>query len=240
MVAGSLKNLVTSISSAVVPALGSVTAGNNIDEKNIIFDYYEFGISFVTVFAFSCGCLLINPFIKVYTAGIIDANYNQPVFGVLLMLAEAIYCLRDPYVSMAYVSGHFKQTAKYAYGEATMNIVISVLLVQHFGLVGVALGTLVSMFYRMIMHAYYLKINIIQRPIKKSCKNIITSCTLLVCCSAIGLFLAPFFNGGVTTWITWAIVTVFCVLTIMCGIHYVVNKELFLKMIYRILKRNTN
>lgn len=240
MVAGSLKNLVTSISSAVVPALGSVAVGNDIKEKNKVFDYYEFGISFVTVFAFSCGCLLINPFIKIYTAGIADANYNQPVFGVLLMLAEAIYCLRDPYVSMAYVSGHFKQTAKYAYVEATMNIVVSVLLVKHFGLIGVAIGTLVSMFYRMIMHVYYLKINLIQRPIRKSSKNIAISCFLLISCSAIGLFLAPFFNGGVTTWIAWAIVIVFCVLTIMCGIHYVVNNDLFLKMIYRILKRNTN
>lgn len=125
---------------------------NKINEA---FDIYDTGINLITTFAFACGIVLIVPFVNIYTSGISDANYIQPVFGIMLLISEAIYCYRYPYVSIAYASGKSKETAKYAYIEAISNIVISVLLVVRFGLVGVAVGTFVSMCYRQIMLVIY-------------------------------------------------------------------------------------
>lgn len=93
MVIGSLKNLVMSISSAVVPSIGNTLASGDSDIINDAFDTYETGINIITTFAFACGIVLIVPFVNIYTAGIVDANYIQPVFGILLMIAEAIYSL---------------------------------------------------------------------------------------------------------------------------------------------------
>lgn len=167
MVANALKNLTMAISRGFSPTLGNVLAKGNQKESNEVVDEYEFVINFVSIVLFTCGCSLIIPFVSVYVKGVNDANYIQPLFGIILLLAEEVYCLREPYVGTAYVCGKYKETAKYAYVEAGLNLVISLLLVKKYGLVGIAFGTLVSMVYRMISHVFYLKHNIIQRPVKK-------------------------------------------------------------------------
>lgn len=173
MVAGMLKNIVISISQAISPSMGNILARGDEEAKGDAFDLYEFGINLVTTWLFSCAIVLVVPFVLVYTAGISDANYEQPLFGILLLVAEAIYCYRDPFVAAAYASGHFRQTARYAYVEAALNIGISVVLVSQYGIVGVAIGTAVSMLYRLVMSVVYLQRNILQRPAAKWARNIL-------------------------------------------------------------------
>jgi O-antigen/teichoic acid export membrane protein len=127
----------------------------------------------------SCA-LLIVAFVKVYTSGISDCNYERPLFAVLLVVAEAIYCVRDPYVSVVYAAGHYKETAVGAYAEAIINIVFSVLLVGRLGLEGIALGTLVAMLFRMIYHIIYLKNHILNRSLILALKRIFVSLLIIV------------------------------------------------------------
>lgn len=163
LIVNAMKNLVLSVSQAIVPSFGKVLASDNQEESNTAFDIYEFGIDFITIFIFACGLVLITPFVKVYTLGINDANYIQHTFGYILVLAEMVYCFRDPYIAVTYTAGHFKQVTKYAIIEVVINLVISLSLVVKMGITGVAIGTLVSMIYRMVSHVFYLKINILYR-----------------------------------------------------------------------------
>ena len=169
MVANSLKGLIMSIARVMSPVIGKKMASND-DRLNETIDKYELLLGLVTAFAYINAVNLIVPFIKLYTTGINDANYIRPIFAIVLLMAEALYCFREPYVTVAYAAGKFKETAKYAYLEAIINLIISLLLVKKFGLLGIALGTFISMFYRMIAHILYLKNNILYRPIKKAVK----------------------------------------------------------------------
>ena len=171
MVANLLKALVTIIVSSIEPSLGNVLVGDNIEESNHFFDFYEFAIVVVSTILFSCGLILTVPFVRIYTKGINDANYIQPLFCIIILLAEWVYCIRAPYVSVVYAAGRFKQTAKYSYEEAIINIAISCILVSSFGLVGVACGTLVSMLLRMYRYVKYLSRDILYRPINKLFKR---------------------------------------------------------------------
>lgn len=111
---------------------------------------------FVLVFfIFTVTALLINPFIQLYTRDVTDANYNQPIFGILLIISEGLYLVKFPHLNLAYAANKFKEITVPAYIEALLNIVISVILVHKFGLVGVAVGTIVGMTYRMMFHVYY-------------------------------------------------------------------------------------
>ena len=226
LVANSLKMLVTSISSAVVPTIGHVFVSGDQIQKEKIFDKYEFLIYSITVFLFTCGCILVTPFVSVYTKGINDADYYRPLFGVLMMTAECIYCLRDPYVSVAYAMGHFKQTAKYAYAEAILNIMISIILVYKFGIIGVAVGTLISMLYRMIMQIIYLKNNILYRPVRKWLRIICSyGCVSMVCC----LVLNKYIIARPETFIQWlkcAIITTATVSAVLCIMVFVMYRNL--------------
>ena len=163
LVANALKGFIITVSSALVPSIGNILVDEDIVKSNYYFEKYEFAIVLISFLFYTCGIELIVPFVSVYTKGVSDADYIQPIFGTILLMAEMVCCIRDPYVSVAYASGHFKQTSKYAYTEAIGNIVISILLVRNLGLVGVAIGTLVSMSIRAIQQALYLKDNILYR-----------------------------------------------------------------------------
>lgn len=56
--------------------------------------------------------------------------------------------------------------------EAALNIIISVILVNRYGIIGVAVGTLVSMSLRMICQILYLRNNILKRKARIAFKNI--------------------------------------------------------------------
>ena len=163
-----LKTLVSSISSSIAPTMGNVLAKGDFEAKNKAFNIYSFVTNTISTFCFSCGIVLVTPFVLLYTQNVTDTNYFRPLLGYLLMIAEYVYCIRGPYVETAYSCGHFKQTSVHAYVEAATNIVLSIVLLFFFGIEGVALATLVAMLYRTIAHVIYLKKNILFRKISTS------------------------------------------------------------------------
>lgn len=154
-VANAGRMLVNVVISSFVPLLGKKIAGENFDELNDYFDIYEF-ISLAVIFAvFTIISILIVPFEMLYTRGVTDTDYYQPLFAFIMVFAEMVYCIRTPYIHYAYQSGRFREISKYAYTEAIINIIVSVTTVYAWGLVGVALGTSVSMVYRLVMQARF-------------------------------------------------------------------------------------
>ena len=166
LVISGIKSLIISMMNGIVPTLGKKIAKADKEQLNSFFDNYEFFCMLISYIAFTLGVVLIVPFVLLYTKGVTDADYYQPVFAVIMVLAEACYCIRDPYVNMAYQSGVFKDISKYAYVEAVLNISVSIILVSRFGLIGVAIGTVLSMFYRTVMQVYYLKNHLLNRSPK--------------------------------------------------------------------------
>lgn len=186
LVSNGLKRVLQSISSAISPNIGHLYAKGDKEELDKKFNMVEYATFVLTFFLFTVGGLLITPFVLLYTHNISDANYNQALFGVLMILAEFIYCLREPYVNLAYSANRFKDIKKHAYFEAFLNIVISIVLVNIIGLTGVAIGTLVAMTYRTIYHVIYLKKHILHRNISIFIKKFIvfsvaTALSVLIC-----------------------------------------------------------
>ena len=68
----------------------------------------------------------------------------SPIFALIICLASAFYCYRLSYNSLILAVGHYKQTQGIFITAAIINMLTSILLVMKFGLVGVALGTLLS------------------------------------------------------------------------------------------------
>ena len=116
----------------------------------------------IAVILFSTASIMVSPFIMLYTKGVTDANYLRPAFGLIMLIAESFYCIRLPYQAAVYAAGHFKQTRNGALIEAGMNLSISVVLVFYFGLIGVAIGTLLSMAFRTAQYIWYYHMNLIK------------------------------------------------------------------------------
>ena len=186
MVSAHLQNITTAFAAGMEALFGDMIAKKEYRELQKVFGYYETLISSVTVILFSVAMALIIPFVTIYTKDIKDANYYQPVFAILLLLASVFYCFRLPYHSATIAAGHFKQTKFAAYGEAIVNILLSIILVIKYGLIGVAIGTLVATSFRLVYYVIYLSRHILNRKISLFVRRIIVNIFNMVTVYIIG------------------------------------------------------
>lgn len=165
MVISNIQNITASFIAGMEAVFGDMLAKKEYKELHSTFSLYETIISVISIILFSTTAVLIVPFVKLYTAGINDADYIAPVFAILLIMSSLLYCLRMPYHSLTVAAGHFKETKAAAYGEALINIAVSIILVIKLGLVGVAIGTIIATAFRFVYYVYYLSKNIFGRSI---------------------------------------------------------------------------
>lgn len=150
-----LNGLFAAVFRAIAPTVGQAYAKGDEHELNKKLDLFEF-ITFISVyFCFTLSGLLITPFVQLYTNGITDVDYIQPIFGVLIVMAEGLYLIKEPHLDLSYSANKFKELSVPAFVEAGINILVSIILVHKLGLIGVAIGTIAGMTYRMAYQIYF-------------------------------------------------------------------------------------
>jgi len=156
LVSSGVKHFVNAGLSGIAHTVGQAYAKKDFEQLNQKMDIYEFVVFNLVTFVFSISAILITPFVDLYVSKLEDAAiYHQPLFGVLLIISEALYLVKLPHVNLAYSANKFKEISMPSFIEAGLNIIVSVILVGKFGLIGVAIGTIVAMVYRLIFHVYY-------------------------------------------------------------------------------------
>lgn len=217
MVVAQIQNVTASFSSGMEAIFGDMLAKQETEQLKRTFRYYETLLSFVSLILFSVTAVMIVPFVNIYTQGIADVNYTQPLFAFLLVIASLLYCLRIPYHSLTIAAGHFRQTQLAAYGEAAINITVSILLVIQFGLIGVAIGTVTAVLFRFCYYAWYLSKHILFQSIPIFIKHLLANAATFAMIVAIG---SGFVNqADISNYVQWAACSVvvcllsFCVVT---------------------------
>lgn len=218
-----IRMLFISISTGISPTFGNIIAKkekNNLDKK---FNFYLYTITNILFTVFTAAAVLIVPFVKIYTKGITDVNYIRPVFAIVLLIAEAIYCLRDPFGIIIFANGHYKETKKSAYIEALTNIILSIILVKKYQILGVAIGTAIAMLYRAIYYIWYMNKNLLKINIKKLIKNY----TINILASLLAIFTIYILNikVGTSSYFNW-IISAF-IITIIITIYNLLFNYIF-------------
>lgn len=218
-----VKTLALSLTNGIQAMMGELWAKQKRDELGQFFGWVEWVIHTGTVFVFGCTGVLVVPFVQVYTYGIHDSNYIQPLFALVLTFAHAAHCLRLPYSMMILAGGHYKQTQTNYIVAVLLNVIISVLVVNEWGLIGVAIGTFAAMSYQTVWMAFYNSKNLLKWPFKKFVKQISTD--------VITILVAGLFTQGIemeavnyAAWIFMAIKV-----AIIWGIVIIVMNVIFYK-----------
>ena len=172
LVVYSIKTLFVSLTNGAQALMGELWAKQDETALRNFYGKVEWALHTATVFVFGCTAFLILPFVQVYTKGIHDANYWQPAFAYLITAANAGHCLRMPYNIMILSAGHFKKTQRCYIIATVMNLTISVVCVFFWGLIGVAIGTLVAMVYQTVWMAIYNSRNLLKGTLPAFFKQI--------------------------------------------------------------------
>ena len=225
LVVRGVKSLIQAFTGGVDASFGDMIAKNEKEQLNKSFKTYELFYHSIIAIAYICAMILIVPFISVYTLGIEDADYIRPLFGMLLVLGEFIWAIRLPYSSITLAAGHFKETRKGAWVEAISNILISVVLVWKYGIVGVAIGTLVAMIIRTIEFIYHTNKYILERQQFESIKRV----TIIAIQTVLIIFICRFIPliemNSYFAWIKHAIIVFTIALVIVIPINLILYRK---------------
>ncbi|XVG98541.1 lipopolysaccharide biosynthesis protein [Eubacteriales bacterium KG127] len=235
MIVNAIRSIIASVVAGVTPSIGEQIAGENIGQLKKVYDSYEFIMTYIVFLIYSTCAMLIVPFVKIYTYGVTDTNYIQPAFAFIITLSQMVYSLREPTSTIIYAANHYKSTSRYAYAEAIINIGLSLILVYTLGLIGVAIGTLVSIGIRYLFHIHYLEKKIIYKRMNETIK--------LVGIFSVG-FAVHYISGylyiskiaiNYFSWVIYAVITTSIGLIIYTGISFIFyNTELI--GFYKIVK----
>lgn len=175
-----LRAIVTSITNSYQSALGKYLAQGNAEILKDKFKKFCIGTWGIAIILFSTCLLMINPFVSIYTTNINDANYYQPLFALVIVLANLVYCLREPFRLLILAAGKFKETNFGAIIEAVINVALSLLLITRFELLGVAIGTFIAIAFRTLYFIFFLRKEIINLRIWEYRKYIIVGTAIVV------------------------------------------------------------
>ena len=238
MVFKGVQMIYSSLAGSLGPILGKKIATGNKNELNEFFDLYEFFCISLAFILYGLAWIVIIPFVKWYTMGVTEINYIQPLFATILASAELVYCARDPYISLEYCSNKFREIGKYAYTEAIINIVISIVAVIKFGLVGVALGTLIGMIYRAIASFVYMKENLLNRSGWKVIKYWITFILMVLISYTVTYKIIQFKIFSFPKLIITGIVAAITIITCYFLLTILFHRKMLKRMVGYILNRN--
>ena len=241
MVVYGVKKFVTVFTSGIEATIGKMIATKD-KQLDSFLDIYEWGINLISTIAFICTAILIVPFMNVYMNGVTDANYLQPVLGLVLVLGAFLACVRLPYQNIVESAGHFKQTRRGAIIEASINISFSIALVGSFGAVGVAMGTVFAIAFRTVQYALYAYKHIVNRSRILLLKRVITTFLNIVCvCVVYVLFdINGILQRNATNYLMWffeASVTFVIVALISLIVNIIPYRKEFAKTIKWLTKR---
>lgn len=221
-VTNGVEQIVLTAATGLESLFGNMIAKGERETLSRTFNAVEWIIHTGVTIIFTIAGICVVPFVSVYTKGITDANYIAPVFGSILVMAYGSQCLRVPYFRVIKAAGHFKETQNGAYISAVLNIVITVSLVFKFGLVGTAIGTLVAMLYHTCYFVWYLRKNILERPVTHFLKYVSVDALVVVG----SYFATKIFTFAGESYGSWMIFAVEVAVTVI-GVSGILNLILF-------------
>lgn len=234
-----VKNALLSVTNGFQSLIGEMLAKKETMKLNAFFGFVEWFLHTGTTLVFGCTGVLIVDFVRVYTYGINDADYIQPLFAVLITIANAGHCLRLPYNILILAAGHYKQTHSNYIIAMILNIVVSIATVKMWGLVGVAIGTLIAMAYQTVWMAKYDSKNIICWPFKNFLKQCgVDAITVII--ASLATFKIPMLSVSYVSWFLLAIEVFGIWLIISIVINTIFYRERVLSIFIRVKRRFVN
>ena len=232
LVINGVRRFVESLASGIDATFGDMIARKEEKNLNEKFGLYETMYLTLITIVYICVLILIVPFVSVYTKDATDANYIRPVFAYIMVFAEFVFAIRIPYNSLAYSGGYIKETKVGGWIEAITNIALSVILVQYFGIVGVAIGTLVAMIIRTVEFMMFSSRVVLKRSVLTILKKIICVAIQVITVVLIDKYVVANFIE-ISSYLNWALYAciIFAITCIdVLAINYLIFKSDFKKM----------
>lgn len=142
--------------SGLSASFGDVIAKGEKDVLQRAYSEFELCYYALITIVYSVSWVMMMPFIRIYTAGITDTNYDIPWFGFLLVLNGLMYNLKTPQGMLIISAGLYQETRIQASIQAGIVLLVSGICGYYWGLFGIMIGMLASNIYRNIDLLFFI------------------------------------------------------------------------------------
>jgi hypothetical protein len=226
MVIGGLNGLLGIFTSGLSASFGDVIARGETETLQTTYQEFEFTYYAVITVVYACALVLIMPFIRLYTSGITDANYDVPLVGILMVVNGYLYNLKTPQGMLVISAGLYRETRWRTTIQGAIALFGGLILAPFFGLEGIIVGSIISNVYRDIDLLFFIPEYVTKLSPKKTAKRWAVS--LL----EFGLILAPrgFFPvqaGDFGEWVVWGVVWCLYAIVVVAVVSIIFDREKF-------------
>lgn len=200
MVFLSVSALLSTFNNGLSAMFGDILARGEIQVLQRAYRQYEMLYYALLGWGYTCAAILIMPFIRIYTAGFLDADYLRPVIGWLFVLAGITTNIKTPQGMLLNSAGLFRETRVQSLIQASLNVGVSVALAPRFGMAGVLLGTIAANVYRCVDLIFFIPRHVTGLPPMATIRRIVRMGVLF------GIAVLPFvwwISLAPAGWIGW-------------------------------------
>lgn len=151
-----IKSLIHAFIDAPRLGMGQLLSEKKRDDVWEVYKQYEY-LAFIIIFIFMVTtCILVLPFIKIYSVGITDIEYYDKSIAVLMILISAIEMLHIPSGHLINMAGEFKISKRYQSIACILLIVTVFMGGNIYGIRGMLMGILVTAVVLAILEMKYI------------------------------------------------------------------------------------
>ena len=201
MVIAGINGILSIFISGLSASFGDVIAKGETTVLQKAYREFEFAYYGLITLVYSIAFVTIMPFIKIYTKGVTDINYDVPLIGFLFVLNGLLYNIKTPQGMLVISAGLFKETKVQTTIQGVIAVVVGLILAPFYGIVGVLIGSILSNIYRDIYLLFFIPRNVTKLPIKSTALRImrIAAATLIICVPFL------FFEINSTGYLSWVL-----------------------------------
>ncbi|MEA4871384.1 MAG: hypothetical protein VB076_01050 [Synergistaceae bacterium] len=168
MVLGGVSGILGIFVSGLAASFGDVIAKNETNILQKASAEFEFVYYSIITVAYSVTLITIMPFIRLFTKGVTDVNYNVPLIGFLFVLNSLLYSIKTPQGMLVISAGLYRETRWQTATQGLIAVVTGVLLAPFWGIAGVLAGSILSNLYRDIDLLFFIPRNLTKLPVRST------------------------------------------------------------------------
>jgi len=239
MVAISILSILTAITNGFSASFGDMIAKKEMDTLTRTFKQYEFLFFSLMIWLYSCMNILYIPFIRLYTSGITDINYIEPLTATLFVLNGVAYNLKTPAGTLIGPAGVFKETKLATIIQTFIAVGLSFILTPKWGINGILVALIISNVYRDIDLIIFMSKNVIGIPYCETFGHMI-KCIIIFAISNLPFYFININSTGFMTWLIIAVlVTVWCLVVVII-FNLIFNRKILFSVLLSVKNQFKN
>lgn len=179
-----ITHYVHSMSTAPQNALGQVINQEGNRLKKILAEF-EYTTVLMSSILFSVTMVMLIPFVRIYTAKIVDVDYIQPLIGIFMVLTSVMQIIHIPSGLCIELSGRFRIVKRIQYIALVVLVILSSVGSYFYGFLGLLAAKLITNIVLAVIEVSYAHSKIVPHSIglyiKITVPNLLLASLLTLC-----------------------------------------------------------